>query len=58
MLNILMLHDDTTPPQQYLLQVIQNYTPEPVTSLTHATFVRKVSGQVLINAERWKQNRA
>ncbi|KAH3716679.1 hypothetical protein DPMN_059405 [Dreissena polymorpha] len=55
MRNLLMLHDDTTPPQQYLLQVIQDYTPEPVTSLTHDTFVRKDSGQVLLSAERCKQ---
>ncbi|KAH3740579.1 uncharacterized protein LOC127850667 isoform X4 [Dreissena polymorpha] len=53
-LNLLMLHDNTTPPQQYLLQVIQDYTPEPVTSLTHDTFVRKDSGQILFSAERWK----
>ncbi|XP_052237732.1 uncharacterized protein LOC127849050 [Dreissena polymorpha] len=55
MVNLLMLRDDTIPPQQYLLQVIENDTPEPVTSLTHGMFVRKDSGQVLLSAERWKQ---
>ncbi|KAH3740609.1 uncharacterized protein LOC127851686 isoform X9 [Dreissena polymorpha] len=54
--NLLMLHDNTTPPQQYLLHVIQDYTPEPVTSLTHDRFVRKDSGQILLSAERWKQH--
>ncbi|KAH3740456.1 hypothetical protein DPMN_047162 [Dreissena polymorpha] len=53
-LNLLMLHDSTTPPQQYLLQVIKVYTPEPVTSLTHDTYVRKDSGQILFSAERLK----
>ncbi|KAH3740275.1 hypothetical protein DPMN_046977 [Dreissena polymorpha] len=56
MYNFLMLHDDTTPPQQYLLQVIQVYTPEPVTSLTHDWFVRKDSGQILLSAERRKNH--
>ncbi|KAH3740370.1 hypothetical protein DPMN_047076 [Dreissena polymorpha] len=56
MKNLLMLHDNTTPPQQYLLQVIQVYTPEPVTSLTDDRFVRKDSGQILFSAERWKQH--
>ncbi|KAH3740393.1 hypothetical protein DPMN_047099 [Dreissena polymorpha] len=55
-LNLLMLHDNTTPPQQYLLQVIQDYTPEPVTSLTDEMLVRKDSGQILLSAERWKNN--
>ncbi|XP_052239805.1 uncharacterized protein LOC127850667 isoform X2 [Dreissena polymorpha] len=55
MSNLLMLHDNTTPPQQYLLQVINDYTPEPETSLTDDRFVRKDSGQILFSAERWKQ---
>ncbi|XP_052241476.1 uncharacterized protein LOC127851686 isoform X2 [Dreissena polymorpha] len=54
--NLLMLRDDTTPPQQYLLQVIKPYTPEPETSLTHDMFVRKDSGQILLSAERWKNH--
>ncbi|KAH3740703.1 uncharacterized protein LOC127851571 [Dreissena polymorpha] len=54
MYNLLMLHDNTTPPQQYLLQVIHTDTPEPVTSLTDDMFVRKDSGQILFSAERWK----
>ncbi|KAH3740427.1 hypothetical protein DPMN_047133 [Dreissena polymorpha] len=56
MINLLMLHDNTTPPQQYLLQVIGVNTPEPWTSLTHDTFVRKDSGQILFSAERWKND--
>ncbi|KAH3709055.1 hypothetical protein DPMN_068515 [Dreissena polymorpha] len=55
MLNLLMLHDDTTPPQQYLLQAIQTYTPEPETSLIHGTLVTNDCGQVLLSAERGKQ---
>ncbi|KAH3856947.1 hypothetical protein DPMN_099543 [Dreissena polymorpha] len=31
--SFLMLQDDITPPQQYLLQVISTETPEPVISL-------------------------
>ncbi|KAH3740527.1 hypothetical protein DPMN_047233 [Dreissena polymorpha] len=54
--NLLMLHDNITPPQQYLLQVIHTDTPEPVTSLTDDKFVRKDSGQILFSAERWKQH--
>ncbi|KAH3740539.1 hypothetical protein DPMN_047245 [Dreissena polymorpha] len=56
MYNLLMLHDNTTPPQQYLLQVIQRYTPEPATSLTDDRLVRKDSGQILFSAERWKSS--
>ncbi|KAH3718778.1 hypothetical protein DPMN_061585, partial [Dreissena polymorpha] len=55
MKNLLMLHDDTIPPQQYLLQVIQDYTPEPETSLIDDMLVLKDSGQVLLSAERCKQ---
>ncbi|KAH3822631.1 hypothetical protein DPMN_124420 [Dreissena polymorpha] len=54
--NLLMLHDNTTPPQQYLLQAIRSDTPEPVTSLIHDTFVRKDSGQVLFSAESSNRN--
>ncbi|KAH3740564.1 hypothetical protein DPMN_047270 [Dreissena polymorpha] len=54
MKNLLMLHDNTTPPQQFLLQVIQDHTQEPVTSLTDERFVRKDSEQILLSAERWK----
>ncbi|KAH3783702.1 uncharacterized protein LOC127843090 [Dreissena polymorpha] len=52
--NLLMLRDDITPPQQYLLQVIYKYTPEPVTSISDDRFVRKDSGQILLSSERWK----
>ncbi|XP_052277879.1 uncharacterized protein LOC127876592 isoform X2 [Dreissena polymorpha] len=54
--NFLMLRDDITPPQQYLLQVIYPYTPEPVTSISDDRFVRKDSGQILLSSERGKQN--
>ncbi|KAH3822305.1 hypothetical protein DPMN_124081 [Dreissena polymorpha] len=54
--NLLMLHDDSTPPQQYLLQVTQCYTPEPLTSLTNDMLVRKYSGQLLFSAQRFKQD--
>ncbi|KAH3775992.1 uncharacterized protein LOC127844946 [Dreissena polymorpha] len=53
--NYLMLRDDTTPPQQYLLQAFKDYIPEPETSLVNDTLVRKDSGQVLFSAERHKQ---
>ncbi|KAH3897264.1 hypothetical protein DPMN_021451 [Dreissena polymorpha] len=56
MLNFLLLYDDITPPQQYLLLVIRNDKPEPETRLWQDTFVRKDSGQVLFSAERHKQN--
>ncbi|KAH3768909.1 uncharacterized protein LOC127844964 [Dreissena polymorpha] len=52
--NLLMLHDDITPPQQYLLQAYKNDTPEPETKLLGDT-VRKDSGQILWSAEKWKQ---
>ncbi|KAH3876848.1 hypothetical protein DPMN_000699 [Dreissena polymorpha] len=51
LINVLMLRDDITTPQQYLLQVFRTDTPEPVTNL----FVRKDSGGILVSAERWKQ---
>ncbi|XP_052260119.1 uncharacterized protein LOC127864506 isoform X3 [Dreissena polymorpha] len=54
--NYLMLNDEITPPQQYLLQVIKLKTPEPEISLCDDCFVRKDSGQVLLSAERWKQD--
>ncbi|KAH3749982.1 hypothetical protein DPMN_184498 [Dreissena polymorpha] len=53
--NLLMLRDDTIPPQQYLLQVIEKKTPEPVTSLINDEFVAKDTGQVLLSAEKCKQ---
>ncbi|XP_052260152.1 uncharacterized protein LOC127864530 isoform X2 [Dreissena polymorpha] len=53
--NLLMLRDDITPPQQYLLQVIHKYTPEPMTSIANDLLVRKDSGQVLFSSERCKQ---
>ncbi|KAH3896926.1 uncharacterized protein LOC127864485 isoform X2 [Dreissena polymorpha] len=55
MVNFLMLRDDITPPQQYLLQHIHKYTPEAVTIICEDRFVRKDSGQVLFSSERWKQ---
>ncbi|KAH3808970.1 hypothetical protein DPMN_137332 [Dreissena polymorpha] len=53
--NLLMLHDEITPPQQYLLQVINTSTPETATSINDDMCVRKYSGQVLLSVERWKQ---
>ncbi|KAH3897029.1 hypothetical protein DPMN_021213 [Dreissena polymorpha] len=55
MVNLLLFRDDTTPPQQYLLQVIKKYTPEPVTSIDDDRCMRKDSGQVLFSSERYKQ---
>ncbi|KAH3792244.1 uncharacterized protein LOC127840051 [Dreissena polymorpha] len=55
-MNFLMLYDETMPPQQYLLQVIQFNTPSPETSRWFYNFVRKESGQVLYSAERCKQD--
>ncbi|KAH3748821.1 hypothetical protein DPMN_183276 [Dreissena polymorpha] len=53
--NLLMLHDDTNPPQQYLLQVINTYSPEAVTTITDEILLRKYSVQVLLSSERCKQ---
>ncbi|KAH3840669.1 hypothetical protein DPMN_114123 [Dreissena polymorpha] len=39
--NLLMLRDNIIPPQQYLLQVINKYTPEPVISISDDRCVRK-----------------
>ncbi|KAH3716450.1 hypothetical protein DPMN_059173 [Dreissena polymorpha] len=55
MANLLKLHDDHTPPQQYLLQVIRRDTPEPETRLCDERYVRKDSGQVLFSSEQWKK---
>ncbi|XP_052234581.1 uncharacterized protein LOC127847058 isoform X5 [Dreissena polymorpha] len=55
MSNLLMLHDYTTPPQQYLLQVIRRDTPEPETRLCDDRYVRKDSWQVLFSSEQWKK---
>ncbi|KAH3740552.1 hypothetical protein DPMN_047258, partial [Dreissena polymorpha] len=52
MINLLMLHDNTTPPQQYLLQGIQDYTPEPVTSLTDDSGHLQAAVRVLEDVER------
>ncbi|XP_052239734.1 uncharacterized protein LOC127850612 isoform X9 [Dreissena polymorpha] len=52
MINLLMLHDNTTPPQQYLLQVIQDYTPEPMTSLTDDSGHLQAAVRVLEDVER------
>ncbi|KAH3806096.1 hypothetical protein DPMN_134410 [Dreissena polymorpha] len=56
MRNLLMLNDDITPPEQYLLQVIRKDTPEPETRLYDDMFVRKHSVQVLLSAERRKED--
>ncbi|XP_052236448.1 uncharacterized protein LOC127848187 [Dreissena polymorpha] len=53
--NLLMLHDYTTPPQQYLLQVIRGDTPEPETRLCDDRYVRKDSVTVLFSSEQWKK---
>ncbi|KAH3751949.1 uncharacterized protein LOC127847954 [Dreissena polymorpha] len=55
MRNLLMLKDDFTPPQQYLLQKIRSDTPEPVTSLRCDLAVKKDSGEVLYSADRIKE---
>ncbi|XP_052257105.1 uncharacterized protein LOC127862152 [Dreissena polymorpha] len=54
MWNLLMLHDDLTPPQQYLLQAIDNGSPEPESRLSDI-FVRNDHGQVLLSAEQFKK---
>ncbi|XP_052248711.1 uncharacterized protein LOC127856496 isoform X4 [Dreissena polymorpha] len=56
MRNLLMLHDDHNPPQQYLLQVIRRDTPEPETRLCDEMYVRKDSEQLLISSEQWKKD--
>ncbi|KAH3748594.1 hypothetical protein DPMN_183040 [Dreissena polymorpha] len=56
MRNLLMLHDDINTPQQYLLQLIREYTPEPETRLLNDLYVRKDTEQVLFSSERWKQD--
>ncbi|KAH3897125.1 hypothetical protein DPMN_021310 [Dreissena polymorpha] len=56
MSNYLMLYDDMTPPQQYLLQVFREDIQEPETSLCDDIFVRSDSGQVLFSADLWKQD--
>ncbi|KAH3815884.1 hypothetical protein DPMN_144420 [Dreissena polymorpha] len=56
MRNYLMLHGDSTDPQQYLLQVFTVDTPEPETNLYYDVFVLNDSGQVLLNAGRHKQD--
>ncbi|KAH3844880.1 hypothetical protein DPMN_087146 [Dreissena polymorpha] len=52
--NLLMLHNDITPPQLHVLQVIKHDTPEPVNSVCYDAFVMTDSGEVLINTERFK----
>ncbi|XP_052286017.1 serine-rich adhesin for platelets-like isoform X2 [Dreissena polymorpha] len=54
--NFLMLLDENTPPQQYLLQVFDKCKPEAATSIEDNMYVRKDSGQVLFSSERWKQD--
>ena len=44
MMNLLMLYDDSIPPQQCLLQVIKDFTPAPETSLKDDKFVMSDSG--------------
>ncbi|KAH3824640.1 hypothetical protein DPMN_126477 [Dreissena polymorpha] len=56
MANLLMLQDKITPPQQYSLLVTDQDTTEPETSLYNETFIRKDSGQILLSAERGKQD--
>ncbi|KAH3752942.1 uncharacterized protein LOC127847336 isoform X4 [Dreissena polymorpha] len=55
MSNLLMLHDDIIPPQQYLLHIISRDTPEPETRVLSDMCVRKDTEQVLLSSEQWKQ---
>ncbi|KAH3691837.1 hypothetical protein DPMN_191015 [Dreissena polymorpha] len=55
-MRILLMLNDNTPPQQYLLQFCRQDTPEPETSMYENAFVRKDSGQILVSAKRWKQD--
>ncbi|KAH3740103.1 hypothetical protein DPMN_046798 [Dreissena polymorpha] len=55
MVNLLMLHDNITPPQLYLLQVIRSETADPESSVCSNTFVMKDYAEVLFSAERYKQ---
>ncbi|KAH3769933.1 uncharacterized protein LOC127844359 [Dreissena polymorpha] len=55
MMNLLMLHDDMNPPQQYLLQLLRQFTPEPQTRLLYDWLVRKNTVQLLLSSERFKQ---
>ncbi|KAH3770343.1 hypothetical protein DPMN_171628 [Dreissena polymorpha] len=54
--NLLMLHNENTSPQQYLLQVIQQYTPEPDSRLHDYFYVRTDSMEVILSAEQFKNN--
>ncbi|KAH3717087.1 hypothetical protein DPMN_059865 [Dreissena polymorpha] len=53
-INLLMLYDEITSTQQCLLHVYRMNTPKLVTELFDNRFVRKYSGEVLMSAERWK----
>ncbi|XP_052239977.1 uncharacterized protein LOC127850733 isoform X2 [Dreissena polymorpha] len=53
--NLLMLYDDITPPQQYLLQIFKPDAPEPETRLWNSQFVRKGPDQILVSSDKFKQ---
>ncbi|KAH3737817.1 hypothetical protein DPMN_044412 [Dreissena polymorpha] len=55
MFNYLLFHDETTPPQQFLLLKVRPDTPELEVCLVDDVHVRKDSGQVMLSSKRWKQ---
>ncbi|KAH3840834.1 hypothetical protein DPMN_114290 [Dreissena polymorpha] len=54
MMNVLMLRDKNTPPQQYLVQIFRKDMPVPETFLCNPRFVRKATGEILLSSERIK----
>jgi len=46
MMNLLMVKDEDTPPQHYLLQVFRSDIPQPVTHIDHPDFVTDSHGRV------------
>jgi len=45
-LNLLMVREEDTPPQHYLLQGIRSFIPQPVTHIDHPDFVTDSQGRV------------
>ncbi|XP_052282341.1 uncharacterized protein LOC127879509 isoform X2 [Dreissena polymorpha] len=56
MLNVLMLWDENTTPQQYLVQIFKENWPAPETFLCDPRFVRKATGEILLSSERVKDD--
>ncbi|KAH3696750.1 hypothetical protein DPMN_084226 [Dreissena polymorpha] len=53
-ITFMMLKDPDLPPQQFILQVMKRFSPEPETRLINDMVERDSRGRILLKTERWR----